>query len=38
LTRAVCGKALSMRRVFVLYWLMILGGVLSAILVAALNP
>jgi hypothetical protein len=38
LARAVCGKALSMRRVFALYWLVILAGVLSAILVAALNP
>jgi len=27
-----------MRTVFVLYWLVILAGVLSAIVVAALNP
>ena len=32
------GTLCRMRTVFVLYWLVILAGVLSAILVAALNP
>jgi len=37
LTSALDGKAVSMRTVFALYWLVIVSGVLAAILAAVLN-
>jgi hypothetical protein len=37
LTSALAGKAVPMRTVFALYWLVIVPGVLAAILVAVLN-
>jgi hypothetical protein len=37
LTSALDGKALPMRTVFALYWVVIVSGVLAAIVVAVLN-
>ena len=37
LTGTIRGKASVMRTVFVLYWLVIVAGVLAAVLAAALN-
>jgi hypothetical protein len=38
LTGAFRGNAFLVRTMFVLYWLVIGGGILSALLAAALNP
>jgi hypothetical protein len=38
LSRALRGKAAPVRTVFVLYWLVIVTGVLTAVLVAVFNP
>jgi hypothetical protein len=37
LTRASRGKAVAMRTVFVLYWLVVVAGLLAAILTGVLN-
>jgi hypothetical protein len=37
LTRALGGNPALVRTLFVLYWLVIVGGIVSAVLAAALN-